>query len=183
MAAKTERTFIAVKPDGVQRGLIGEIVKRFEQKGFRLVAMKFLQASEDLLKQHYIDLKDRPFYPGLVKYMSSGPVAAMVWEGLNVVKTGRVMLGETNPADSKPGTIRGDFCIEVGRNIIHGSDSVDSANKEISLNHRLWMRGRIPHKADTRSSLITTLCFFSIPQHKAYTQCFIFIMFNSTRFF
>uniref|UniRef100_A0A8C1KQ81 Nucleoside diphosphate kinase n=2 Tax=Cyprinus carpio TaxID=7962 RepID=A0A8C1KQ81_CYPCA len=127
MAAKTERTFIAVKPDGVQRGLIGEIVKRFEQKGFRLVAMKFLQASEDLLKQHYIDLKDRPFYPGLVKYMSSGPVAAMVWEGLNVVKTGRVMLGETNPADSKPGTIRGDFCIEVGRNIIHGSDSVDSA--------------------------------------------------------
>lgn len=133
MAAKTERTFIAVKPDGVQRGLIGEIVKRFEQKGFRLVAMKFLQASEDLLKQHYIDLKDRPFYPGLVKYMSSGPVAAMVWEGLNVVKTGRVMLGETNPADSKPGTIRGDFCIEVGRNIIHGSDSVDSANKEISL--------------------------------------------------
>uniref|UniRef100_A0A8C1AKA9 Nucleoside diphosphate kinase n=1 Tax=Cyprinus carpio carpio TaxID=630221 RepID=A0A8C1AKA9_CYPCA len=133
MAAKTERTFIAVKPDGVQRGLIGEIVKRFEQKGFRLVAMKFLQASEDLLKQHYIDLKDRPFYPGLVKYMSSGPVAAMVWEGLNVVKTGRVMLGETNPADSKPGTIRGDFCIEVGRNIIHGSDSVDSANKQNSF--------------------------------------------------
>uniref|UniRef100_A0A671N1R8 Nucleoside diphosphate kinase B n=2 Tax=Sinocyclocheilus TaxID=75365 RepID=A0A671N1R8_9TELE len=77
MAAKTERTFIAIKPDGVQRGLIGDIVKRFEQKGFRLVAMKFLQASEDLLKQHYIDLKDRPFYPGLVKYMSSGPVAAM----------------------------------------------------------------------------------------------------------
>ncbi|XP_073700362.1 nucleoside diphosphate kinase A [Garra rufa] len=133
MAAKTERTFIAVKPDGVQRGLIGEVMKRFEQKGFKLVGMKFLQASEDLLKQHYIDLKDRPFYPGLVKYMGSGPVAAMVWEGLNVVKTGRVMLGETNPADSKPGTIRGDFCIEVGRNIIHGSDSVDSANKEINL--------------------------------------------------
>nr|AAF60971.1 nuclease diphosphate kinase B [Danio rerio] len=133
MSAKTERTFIAAKPDGVQRGLMGEIIKRFEQKGFRLVAMKFLQASEDLLKQHYIDLKDRPFYPGLVKYMSSGPVLAMVWEGLNVVKTGRVMLGETNPADSKPGTIRGDFCIEVGRNIIHGSDSVDSANTEISL--------------------------------------------------
>ncbi|XP_051948296.1 nucleoside diphosphate kinase A 2 [Xyrauchen texanus] len=133
MAAKTERTFIAIKPDGVQRGLIGEIIKRFEQKGFRLMAMKFLQASEDLLKQHYIDLKDRPFFPGLVKYMNSGPVLAMVWEGLNVVKTGRVMLGETNPADSKPGTIRGDFCIEVGRNIIHGSDSVDSANKEIDL--------------------------------------------------
>uniref|UniRef100_A0A8C9IZV9 Nucleoside diphosphate kinase n=1 Tax=Piliocolobus tephrosceles TaxID=591936 RepID=A0A8C9IZV9_9PRIM len=90
-------------------------------------------ASEEHLKQHYVDLKDRPFFPGLVKYMNSGPVVAMVWEGLNVVKTGRVMLGETNPADSKPGTIRGDFCIQVGRNIIHGSDSVKSAEKEISL--------------------------------------------------
>ncbi|NWZ46668.1 nucleoside diphosphate kinase [Haliaeetus albicilla] len=133
MAANCERTFIAIKPDGVQRGLVGEIIKRFEQKGFRLAAMKFVHASEDLLKQHYIDLKDRPFYPGLVKYMNSGPVVAMVWEGLNVVKTGRVMLGETNPADSKPGTIRGDFCIQVGRNIIHGSDSVESAQKEINL--------------------------------------------------
>ncbi|OCT58996.1 nucleoside diphosphate kinase A1 isoform X1 [Xenopus laevis] len=133
MAANKERTFIAIKPDGVQRGLMGDIIKRFEQKGFRLVAMKFQQASQDLLRQHYIDLKDRPFYPGLVEYMSSGPVLAMVWEGLNVVKTGRVMLGETNPADSKPGTIRGDFCIQVGRNIIHGSDSVESANKEIAL--------------------------------------------------
>nr|XP_020670532.1 nucleoside diphosphate kinase [Pogona vitticeps] len=133
MASNTERTFIAIKPDGVHRGLIGEIIKRFEQKGFRLVAMKFLNASEELLKQHYIDLKDRPFYPGLVKYMNSGPIVAMVWEGLNVVKTGRIMLGETNPADSKPGTIRGDFCIQVGRNIIHGSDSVESAQKEINL--------------------------------------------------
>uniref|UniRef100_H3AA07 Nucleoside diphosphate kinase n=1 Tax=Latimeria chalumnae TaxID=7897 RepID=H3AA07_LATCH len=133
MAANKERTFIAVKPDGVQRGLMGEIIKRFEQKGFKLVAAKFLQASEDLLKTHYIDLKDRPFYAGLVKYVNSGPVLAMVWEGLNVVKTGRVMLGETNPADSKPGTIRGDFCIQVGRNIIHGSDSIESAEKEIKL--------------------------------------------------
>ncbi|XP_058708651.1 nucleoside diphosphate kinase, partial [Poecile atricapillus] len=133
MAGNGERTFIAIKPDGVQRGLVGEIIKRFEQKGFRLVAMKFVHASEDLLKQHYIDLKDRPFFPGLVKYMNSGPIVAMVWEGLNVVKTGRVMLGETNPADSKPGTIRGDFCIQVGRNIIHGSDSVESAQKEINL--------------------------------------------------
>uniref|UniRef100_A0A8C2P9X2 nucleoside-diphosphate kinase n=1 Tax=Capra hircus TaxID=9925 RepID=A0A8C2P9X2_CAPHI len=77
---------------------------------------EMIEASEELLQQHYIDLKDRPFFPGLVKYMNSGPVVAMVWEGLNVVKTGRVMLGETNPADSKPGTIRGDFCIQVGRN-------------------------------------------------------------------
>ncbi|XP_044532480.1 nucleoside diphosphate kinase A 1-like isoform X1 [Gracilinanus agilis] len=131
--ANNERTFIAIKPDGVQRGLIGEIVKRFEQKGFHLVALKFMQASEDLLREHYIALKDLPFYPRLVKYMHSGPVVAMVWEGLNVVKTGRMMLGETNPADSKPGTIRGDFGIQSGRNIIHGSDSVESAEKEIGL--------------------------------------------------
>ncbi|XP_029456519.1 nucleoside diphosphate kinase B-like [Rhinatrema bivittatum] len=133
MAANKERTFIAVKPDGVQRGLTGEIIKRFEQKGCQLVAMKLTKASEELLQQHYIDLKDRPFFSGLVQYMGSGPVVAMVWEGLNMVKTGRVMLGETNPADSKPGTIRGDLCIQVGRNIIHGSDSVESAEKEIKL--------------------------------------------------
>ncbi|XP_072273305.1 nucleoside diphosphate kinase A1 [Pyxicephalus adspersus] len=133
MAANKERTFIAVKPDGVQRGLIGEIIRRFEAKGFKLVAMKLQKASKEHLQQHYIDLKDRPFFNGLVEYMGSGPVVAMVWEGLNVVKTGRVMLGETNPADSKPGTIRGDFCIQVGRNIIHGSDSVESAKKEIAL--------------------------------------------------
>ncbi|NP_001279883.1 nucleoside diphosphate kinase-like [Callorhinchus milii] len=133
MAENKERTFIAIKPDGVQRGLVGEIIKRFEQKGFKLVAMKFLKASEQLLKEHYISLKERPFYNGLVKYMSSGPLVAMVWEGLDAVKTGRVMLGETNPADSKPGTIRGDYCIQVGRNIIHGSDSVQSAQTEINL--------------------------------------------------
>ncbi|XP_067914690.1 nucleoside diphosphate kinase [Heterodontus francisci] len=133
MSGNKEQTFIAVKPDGVQRGIIGEVIKRFEQKGFKLVAMKFLQAPVALLEKHYCDLSDKPFYPKLIKYMSSGPVVAMVWEGLNVVKTGRVMLGETNPADSKPGTIRGDFCIQVGRNIIHGSDSVTSAQKEINL--------------------------------------------------
>ncbi|KAK2097671.1 hypothetical protein P7K49_023122 [Saguinus oedipus] len=131
--ANCEHTFIEIKPDGVQWGLVGEIIMCFEQKGFCLVGLKFMQASEDLLKEHYIDLEDRPFFAGLVKYMHSGPVVAMVWEGLNVVKTGRVMLGETNPADSMPGTIRGDFCIQVGRNIIHGSDSVESAKKEISL--------------------------------------------------
>ncbi|XP_054249757.1 nucleoside diphosphate kinase-like [Indicator indicator] len=133
MASSAERTFIAIKPDGVQRGLVGDIIKRFEQKGFKLVAMKLIHASEDLLREHYIDLQDRPFYEGLVQYMHSGPVVAMVWEGLNVVKTGRVMLGETNPFDSKPGTIRGDFCVQVGRNIIHGSDSVESAETEINL--------------------------------------------------
>ncbi|XP_072098813.1 nucleoside diphosphate kinase-like [Mobula birostris] len=133
MSANLERTFIAVKPDGVQRGIVGDIIKRFEQKGFKLVAMKFLQASPSLLEKHYAELSDKPFYRKLIEYMSSGPVVAMVWEGLNVVRTARVMLGETNPADSKPGTIRGDFCIQIGRNIIHGSDSVPSAQKEICL--------------------------------------------------
>jgi nucleoside-diphosphate kinase len=122
-----------IKPDGVQRGLVGEIIKRFEQKGFHLVAMKFMWADESLLKKHYADLSSKPFFNGLVKYMNSGPVVPMVWEGTGVVKTGRVMLGETNPAASLPGTIRGDYCIEVGRNICHGSDSVEAAKKEIAL--------------------------------------------------
>jgi len=129
----SERTFIMIKPDGVHRGIVGEIIKRFENKGFKLVAMKFMQASVEHLEKHYADLSKKPFFAGLVKYMASGPVVAMVWEGLNAVKTGRVMLGETNPADSKPGTIRGDFAVQVGRNICHGSDAVESANHEIAL--------------------------------------------------
>ncbi|XP_077595343.1 nucleoside diphosphate kinase B-like [Stigmatopora nigra] len=133
MEGQNERTFLAIKPDGVQRGIIGEIITRFEKKGFKLVAMKMLQPSEELLIQHYLDLKGRPFFPTLVEYMKSGPVVAMVWEGQGAVKTGRMMLGETNPADSKPGTIRGDYCIDVSKNIIHGSDSTESANKEIAL--------------------------------------------------
>merc|ERR1712110_331923 len=136
MAGNKERTFIMLKPDAVHRGLVGDIIKRFEQKGFKLVAMKFMQASEELLKEHYADLSSKGFFPGLVKYMASGPVVPMVWEGLNVVKTGRVMLGATNPADSAPGTIRGDYCIQFGRNICHGSDAVDSAEHEIGL----WFR-------------------------------------------
>ncbi|KAM6351342.1 nucleoside diphosphate kinase 3 isoform 1-T2 [Alca torda] len=132
----SERTFVAIKPDGVQRHLVGEIIRRFERKGLQLVGMKLLQASEELLKEHYIALRDRPFYSHLVKYMSSGPVVAMVWQGLDVVKTVRTMIGETNPAESRPGTIRGDFCIEVSKNVIHGSDSVESARQEISL----WFR-------------------------------------------
>ncbi|XP_070838011.1 nucleoside diphosphate kinase 3 isoform X1 [Chaetodon trifascialis] len=131
-----ERTFIAVKPDGVQRRLVGEIVHRFEKKGFKLVALKLMQASEDLLREHYFDLRSKPFFRGLIRHMSSGPIVAMVWEGLDVVKTARKMMGETNPADSLPGTIRGDYCVDVGRNVIHGSDSVESAQKEISL----WFR-------------------------------------------
>merc|ERR1712062_54992 len=133
MAGNRERTFIMLKPDAVQRGLVGEIIKRFEQKGFKLVAMKMMHASVEHLEEHYADLSSKAFFPGLVKYMNSGPVVPMVWEGLNVVKTGRVMLGETIPAASAPGTIRGDFCIQVGRNICHGSDAVESAKKEIAL--------------------------------------------------
>eukprot|EP00095_Tigriopus_kingsejongensis_P002412 maker-scaffold934_size79169-snap-gene-0.30 protein:Tk02412 transcript:maker-scaffold934_size79169-snap-gene-0.30-mRNA-1 annotation:"nucleoside diphosphate kinase b" len=119
--ANQERTFIMIKPDGVHRGLIGDI------------------ASVEHLEKHYADLKGRPFFAGLVTYMASGPVLAMVWEGLNVVATGRVMLGETNPKDSKPGVYeKGDFCIQVGRNICHGSDAVESAKNEINL----WFQAR-----------------------------------------
>jgi len=148
MAANQERSFIMIKPDGVHRGLVGEIIKRFEQKGFKLVAMKVMQASKEHLQEHYADLSKKPFFGGLVEYMASGPVVPMVWEGLNVVKTGRVMLGETNPRDSAPGTIRGDFCVQVGRNICHGSDSVESANKEI----KLWFKDEELTKYDPVAS-------------------------------
>ncbi|KAF5387078.1 hypothetical protein D9615_001807 [Tricholomella constricta] len=128
-----ERTYIMIKPDGVQRGLIGKIIQRFEERGFKLIALKLTQSTEAHLEDHYADLKGKPFFPGLIKYMASGPVVAMVWEGLDAVKTGRVMLGATNPLQSPVGSIRGDFCLAVGRNICHGSDSVDSAEKEIKL--------------------------------------------------
>ncbi|ODQ82409.1 hypothetical protein BABINDRAFT_10847 [Babjeviella inositovora NRRL Y-12698] len=129
----TERTFIAIKPDGVQRGLIGPILTRFEQRGFKLVALKLTWANEGLLRQHYEDLQEKPFFPSLLSYMLSGPVLATVWEGKDVVKQGRVILGATNPLASAPGTIRGDFAIDMGRNVIHGSDSVETANREIGL--------------------------------------------------
>lgn len=128
-----ERTFIMIKPDGVQRGLIGQIIQRFETKGFKLVAMKVCQPGKAHLEKHYDDLKSKKFFPGLIEYMTSGPVCAMVWEGDNAVLTGRKMLGATKPLDSEPGTIRGDFCIDVGRNIIHGSDAVVAADQEIHL--------------------------------------------------
>jgi len=126
--------FLAViKPDGVMRGLTGKIIQRFEEKGFKLVGLKMMTPSKEHLEKHYEDLASKPFFPSLIQYMQLGPVVCMVWEGENVVKTGRVMLGETNPKDSAPGTIRGDFCIHVGRNICHGSDAVESAKKEIEL--------------------------------------------------
>jgi len=128
-----ERTFIAVKPDGVQRGLVGEIIKRFESKGYRLVAIKMIQPTTEFAAQHYDDLKSKPFFGGLVKFFSSGPVVAMVWQGKGVIAGGRRLLGATNPDDSAPGTIRGDLCVVVGRNVCHGSDSADSAKDEIKL--------------------------------------------------
>ncbi|TVY50547.1 Nucleoside diphosphate kinase [Lachnellula cervina] len=129
----TEQTFIAIKPDGVQRGLIGPIITRFEARGYKLAAIKLMTASKEHLEEHYEDLSTKPFFPGLIKYMGSGPICAMVWEGRDAVKTGRTLLGATNPLASQPGTIRGDYAIDVGRNVCHGSDSVENAKKEIAL--------------------------------------------------
>ncbi|XP_051824867.1 nucleoside diphosphate kinase, mitochondrial [Antechinus flavipes] len=128
-----ERTLIAVKPDGVQRRLVGDVIRRFERRGFKLVGMKLLQAPEKVLAEHYHDLKKKPFYPNLINYMSSGPVVAMVWEGYNVVRTSRAMVGDTDSAEAAPGTIRGDFSVHISRNVVHASDSVEVAQREISL--------------------------------------------------
>lgn len=128
-----ERTYIMIKPDGVQRGLVGEIISRFEKKGFKLQALKLFTPTTALLEEHYSDLSSKGFFRGLIEYMNSGPVCCMVWEGMGAVKTGRVMLGATKPSDSAPGTIRGDFALDVGRNICHGSDCVEAAEKEIAL--------------------------------------------------
>jgi nucleoside-diphosphate kinase len=128
-----ERTFIAIKPDGVQRGLISEIIGRFERKGFTLVGMKFMQVSRELAEQHYGVHKERPFFAGLVDFITSGPVVAMVWEGDGVVASARKVIGATNPLASEPGTIRGDLGVNIGRNLIHGSDAVETAQQEVSL--------------------------------------------------
>jgi nucleoside-diphosphate kinase len=128
-----EKTFIMIKPDGVQRNLIGEIVSRFEQKGFTLAGAKLMSVSRDLAEKHYAEHKERPFFGELVDFITSGPVFAMVWQGNNVITTARNMMGKTNPVDAAPGTIRGDFAVSVGMNIIHGSDSPESAAREIDL--------------------------------------------------
>ncbi|KYP80495.1 nucleoside-diphosphate kinase [Ferroacidibacillus organovorans] len=128
-----ERSFIMVKPDGVQRGLVGDIVNRFEKKGFTLVGAKLTQVSKERAEQHYAEHKDRPFFGELVSFITSSPVFAMVWEGEHVISTARAMMGKTNPIDAAPGTIRGDYAVSVGMNIIHGSDSEESAVREIAL--------------------------------------------------
>ena len=128
-----ERTFLMVKPDGVQRNLIGEIVQRFERKGFQLIGAKLMTVSTELAEKHYGEHKEKPFFNELVEFITSGPVFAMVWEGESVIETARKMMGSTNPKDALPGTIRGDFGLTVGKNVIHGSDSKESAEREIAL--------------------------------------------------
>ncbi|HLQ97505.1 MAG TPA: nucleoside-diphosphate kinase [Candidatus Dormibacteraeota bacterium] len=128
-----EKTFVMVKPDGVQRNLIGEVVHRFEKKGFKLVGAKFMVISDELAEKHYGEHKGKPFFSNLVDFITSGPVFAMVWEGNEVIKTARKIIGSTNPLEAENGTIRGDFGMVVHKNIIHGSDSLDSAQREINL--------------------------------------------------
>lgn len=128
-----ERTFVMIKPDGVQRGLVGSIISRFEQKGLKLVGLKFMHASECLLRQHYAEHEGRPFFEPLVKYVQSGPVVAMVLEGPDAIKVGRLLIGTTDPSKSPPGTIRGDLALQTRKNLIHGSDSSESAQREIEL--------------------------------------------------
>ncbi len=128
-----ERTFVAIKPDGVQRGLIGEILGRFERKGFKLVALKEVTPSRDLAEKHYGVHRERPFFSGLVDFITSGPVVAMVWEGDGVIASARNLIGATKPLEANPGTIRGDLAVNIGRNVIHGSDGPETAEFEIDL--------------------------------------------------
>ncbi len=128
-----EQTFLMIKPDGVQRRLVGEIIRRLENKGYTLAQMKMLTPTREMAEAHYAVHKDKPFFAGVVNFISSGPVVAMVWEGDDVVTISRKLIGATKPADSMPGTIRGDYANTVAENLIHGSDSVENAQTEISL--------------------------------------------------
>jgi nucleoside-diphosphate kinase len=135
MSHHDERTFVVVKPDGVQRGLIGEIVSRFEQRGLKLVGAKFMRIDEELAHEHYGEHEGKPFFEGLVEFITSGPVFAMVWEGADATHQVRNMVGETDPAESPPGTIRGDFGLDLGHNVIHASahDDEGANEREIDL--------------------------------------------------
>ena len=128
-----ERTLVLVKPDGVQRGLIGSIINRLEQRGLKLVGMKLMQLDDVLARQHYSEHVDRPFFGGLVDFITSAPVVAMAWESNGAVEAVRNTMGQTNPTTSPPGTIRGDLGLDIGRNLVHGSDSPESAERELSL--------------------------------------------------
>ena len=135
-----ERTFIMIKPDAVQRGLIGEIIQRFERRGLKMVAMRFVHVPLELAETHYAVHVERPFYAGLIEYITSGPVVAMVWEGSNAIQAARNTMGATNPVNAAPGTIRADFGMEIGRNLVHGSDGLETAEFEIGL----WFGDDIP---------------------------------------
>jgi nucleoside-diphosphate kinase len=128
-----ERTFIMVKPDGVQRRLVSRILGRFEDRGLKLVGLKLMKISKDLAEEHYGEHQGKPFFRGLIDFITSGPVVAMVWEGQDAVQTARSMMGKTNPLEASPGTLRGDYALFTGNNIVHGSDSIESAAREIRL--------------------------------------------------
>ena len=128
-----EKTFVMIKPDGVQRGLVGEILQRFERKGFKIKGLKLLQVTEELAAKHYEEHIGKPFYPELFEYITSGPVVTMVLEGNSVISEVRKINGATNPLEAQPGTIRGDYAQDISMNIIHGSDSPDSAQREIAI--------------------------------------------------
>ncbi|SDF67250.1 nucleoside-diphosphate kinase [Halorientalis regularis] len=130
MSHHDERTFVMVKPDGVQRGLIGEIIGRLEERGLKLAGAKFMQIDEELAHEHYGEHEDEPFFDGLVEFITSGPVMAMVWEGADATRQVRQMMGTTDPAEAQPGTIRGDLGLDLGQNVIHGSDHEDPGANE-----------------------------------------------------
>lgn len=122
-----------IKPDGVQRNLVGEIIRRFETKGFTLVGLKLMSVNRELAEEHYAVHKGKPFFAGLIEFITSGPVVAMVWEGEGIIASARKIIGATNPLSAEPGTIRGDYGVTVGRNLIHGSDGLETATQEIKL--------------------------------------------------
>ena len=128
-----EKTLVLIKPDGVQRGLMGEIIGRFERRGLKLVGMKFMQMSHELAETHYGIHRERPFFGSLVEYIISAPIVAMAWEGNNAIAAARATIGATKPVDAAPGSIRGDFGMEIGRNLVHGSDSVENGVNEVNL--------------------------------------------------
>ncbi|KAG2293374.1 hypothetical protein Bca52824_040043 [Brassica carinata] len=130
---QVEETYIMVKPDGIQRGLVGEIISRFERKGFKLIGLKMLQCPKELAQEHYKDLSAKSFFPSLIEYITSGPVVCMAWEGVGVVASARKLIGKTDPLQAEPGTIRGDLAVQTGRNIVHGSDSPENGKREIAL--------------------------------------------------
>lgn len=128
-----ERTFLMVKPDGVQRGLVGNVISRMENKGLKLVAMKMMRVSQELASNHYAEHQGKPFYNGLIEFITSAPVVAMIWEGDNAIEMTRTLVGATDPLKAAPGTMRGDLAVFMGKNIVHASDSQDSASREINL--------------------------------------------------